>query len=147
MGQDKKNYLTDKNFPNSFDAQFEISSPKTCKYNCLAWAMNDNTKWWDYEDDYYWVAGIEKNGKLKTFIKLLECFNYKKTNTASYESGYDKIALFSKDKIECTHLAKQLKEEIWTSKLGSSYDVLHTLKGIENGIYGDVKIIMKRKTE
>jgi len=53
--------------------------------------------------------------------------------------------LFSKDNIECLHIARQIEKDKWTSKLGSSYDVLHSLKSIENGIYGTASIFLERK--
>lgn len=60
------------------------------------------------------------------------------------ESGFEKIVLFSKDGNDCTHLARQLAEGSWTSKLGISYDVTHTLAAMNGGIYGDFCVILKR---
>lgn len=62
-----------------------------------------------------------------------------------YQPGYQKIVLFSTDKIHCTHVARQLENGNWTSKLGVSHDVEHTLTAMEGGIYGDGVVFMKRR--
>jgi hypothetical protein len=55
-----------------------------------------------------------------------------------------KIALFSIDNKECSHVARQTDNGKWTSKLGVSYDVQHSLHSIEGGIYGKAVIFMKK---
>ena len=44
-----------------------------------------------------------------------------------------------------THAAKQIDEHKWSSKLGEHHDVSHTIKSIEDGLYGKAIIFMKRK--
>jgi hypothetical protein len=145
MGKDTRNFFVDKSFPNSLLEPFKITSPETASYNCLAWALNDTSKWYENDDDYYWFEGIEKNNTLETIQKIFVNFGFIKTENTEYQVGIERIALFSKDNIECTHLARQQDKDQWTSKLGSSYDVNHTLKSIENGIYGNVVIIMEKR--
>ena len=33
-------------FPNSVSEPFKITSPNDIKYNCIAWACGDDTKWY-----------------------------------------------------------------------------------------------------
>jgi len=33
-------------FPNLTDDNHEITSPKTIKYNCIAWAARSTDRWW-----------------------------------------------------------------------------------------------------
>ena len=42
MGENEKLYLTHSLFPNSADFPFEITSPETTQYNCVAWALGDS---------------------------------------------------------------------------------------------------------
>ncbi len=144
MGKDTRNYLTEKSFPNSFKEPFEITSPKTSEYNCLAWALDDNTKWYESDDDYYWFNGIARNNTLNTIQAIFENLGFQRTDNIEFQLGIERIALFSKDNDECLHLASQIDNDKWTSKLGSSYDVIHSLKSIENGIYGKAVVFLER---
>lgn len=56
-----------------------------------------------------------------------------------------KVALFSSDNMHVLHAARQLSNSLWTSKLGVSFDVNHALEALENGIYGDVVVFLKKK--
>lgn len=33
-------------FPNQKDDEYEVTSPQTRGYNCIAWAADDMEKWW-----------------------------------------------------------------------------------------------------
>lgn len=47
-----------------------------------------------------------------------------------------------------THVARQLDDGKWTSKLGSNEDIIHhTLDGLEGEKYGQVTTIMTRKAK
>ncbi len=76
MGKDTGSYLTDKSFPNSFFEPFVITSPETTEYNCLAWALNDNTKWYESDDDYYWFDGISRDNTLNSIFSVFEKFGF-----------------------------------------------------------------------
>ena len=145
MGENEKLYLTHPLFPNSFDFPFEITSPETAQYNCVAWALGDSENWWEADEDYLWLDDIEFSTSLFAVQSLFEKFNFEISDNAIFENDYEKVALFSDDNWTCTHVARQLDNEFWTSKLGVSYDISHTLDALENGIYGQVVLILKRK--
>lgn len=144
MGQDEQNYLSHRLFPNSFVEPFEITSPETATYNCVAWALHDSERWWEADENYFWKEGIVFDNKISTFIQLFEQFGFAICSDAALEKSSEKIALFSNDGGDCSHIARQLENGLWTSKLGVSYDVAHTLNGIEGGLYGEVMLIMKK---
>jgi hypothetical protein len=144
MGKDTRNLLMDKSFPNSFLEPLEISSPETGDYNCLAWALNDNSKWYESEDDYCWFDKIDRDNKLSTIQKIFEQIGFNLTRNSEYQVDIERVALFSTDNIDCSHLARQIGKNVWTSKLGSSYDVNHTLRAIEDGIYGNPILFLER---
>lgn len=146
MGENEKLYLTHPSFPNSFDFPFEITSPETAQYNCVAWALGDSENWWEADDDYQWLDNIEYSQSLLAVKSLFENFKFEISDNDSLEKGFEKIALFSDDNLNCTHVAKQLSDELWSSKLGISYDISHKINALENGIYGQVVLILKRAT-
>lgn len=145
MGENEKLYLTHPLFPNSFDFPFEITSPETAQYNCVAWALSDSENWWEADDDYLWLDDIEYSQSLLAVKSLFEKFNFEISDNDFFEYGFEKVALFSDDNLNCTHVARQLNKELWTSKLGVSYDISHRINALENGIYGQVTYILKRK--
>lgn len=53
-------------FPNLETCSFEITSPKSEKYNCFAWANSEQDCYWspykrkDFFRNYYWPAGVPR---------------------------------------------------------------------------------------
>jgi hypothetical protein len=66
--------------------------------------------------------------------------------TPDYEDGFDKIALFEKDGEWC-HVAIQVSDSKWKSKLGGLEDVHHPLAPMDGGFYGKVVRYLKRPTK
>ena len=133
-------------FPNSKVEPFGMTSPHTPTYNCIAWAFDDNTKWYwpDPENTYYWPESITREITVEAFIQLFGLINYSVCENEDIEKGYEKIAIFTDSLNNPTHAARQLENGYWTSKLGQHIDVQHSIKSIEEGDYGMVKIFMKR---
>ena len=62
----------------------------------------------------------------------------------SLESGFEKIALFVDPSGMPTHAARQLTDGRWTSKLGASVDIEHSLRDLEGDQYGRVALVLRR---
>lgn len=144
MGKKTGDYLTLQVFPNSYKHPLRITSPEDSQYNCLAWAHQDTQKWWDSDEDYYWMEGIPRNQKLTTFIQLFERLGFTIANNIGSEQERIRVALYTTDNIHCAHVARQLSNGLWTSKLGVSYDVEHTLEALEGELYGRVYCVMRK---
>lgn len=134
MGKRTSDYLTLSEFPNSIDEPFLITSQPDDKYNCVAWVLGITEVWYEPDEDYS-IAGV---------VAFFERYGFKICTNAEAEVGYEKIALFSQDKEEFMHVTKYLEENIWTSKLGFSHDVSHTLESMQGGLYGNVCVFMKK---
>ncbi len=152
------------NFPKLIlDPNFKISSPINVNYNCIAWAgIRDDEFWWPeiepYNLDgvkYKWPFNIENNDKLKFFIELYSKLGYIETsnNIGNEHPKFRKIAVFIKiDPLNldiltntCTHAARQLKNGLWTSKLGRFHDIVHSNPyDLEGKAYGNIAIILKK---
>jgi len=133
-------------FPNSKVEPFGITSSHTPTYNCIAWAFDDNSKWYwpDPENTYYWPNEIPREITIYAFIQLFGLINYFVCDDGNLEEDFEKIAIFTDEFDIPTHAARQLENGYWTSKLGQHIDVQHSIKSIEEGAYGMVKIFMKR---
>lgn len=134
------------NFPNTLNEPFLITSPETGNYNCIAWAANINdVKYWpDPYGHYFWPDHIPLEESLEAFIELYKTFGYEICDNGDFEDGHIKIAIFTNNNVP-KHAARQINENEWTSKLGDSFDVRHTLKSMEGGTYGNVAQYMKKK--
>ena len=138
----------EKLFPNLVSKDFSITSPNDPSYNCVAWAADDTTKWWEPDPLklYYWPPGIAREYSLSAYESVYKMIGYDKCNIdESYESGFLKVALFAKSNCP-THASKQVDSEGWTSKLGGNVDIEHPLRGLEGSEYGTIASILKKRT-
>ncbi len=135
-------------FPNLSDSNYQNTSPRTREYNCIAWAANDSSRWWEPAPTgagYYWpVSGITEPS-IENGIAAFKQLGFSKTTNLQYEEGYERIAVYEQDG-EYTHAARQLPSGKWFSKMGALEDIEHnTLEGLVGAEYGTVHAIMRRK--
>jgi hypothetical protein len=133
-------------FPNSKIDPFLLTSPQTTVYNCIAWAYGviDRWFWPDSSGIYYWPNTVPRVENTDAFIKLFESIGYSVCDNGDLEDGFQKVAIYADNNGKPTHAARQLKNGLWTSKLGQSYDVTHTIYSMSDGQYGNVAVFMKR---
>lgn len=135
-------------FPNTINEPFIITSPETTHYNCIAWAFEDDSRWY-WPDPFgmaYWPENIPRTIETNSFIELYKLIRYSLCENGELEIGIQKIAIFTDNNSFPTHAARQLLNGFWTSKLGEGNDVQHTLFSISNGFYGNATVFMSRKT-
>lgn len=145
----ERDHFIEQAFPAIGD-NYQIASTKDVNYNCIAFAADDNTKWW--WPGRYWPPGIPERIDLDSFIVCYKSLGYKECGlNGKFENGYEKIAIFVDSNGLPTHAAKQdsFSKGLWKSKLGEYKDIEHTIKGISGNFnqysYGNVAIILKRK--
>lgn len=139
-------------FENLKDSEFKITSPKDAQYNCIAFAADDQTKWWWSIGNKFWLKGVPKNESPKSFILAFKQLGYKLCESAELEKGFEKVAIYTRTvaipnspKGTTTHMAKQLPDGRWKSKLGREEDIEHDKpESICGKAYGEVKHILKR---
>ena len=137
-------------FPKLQEKGFDLTSPETPFYNCIAWAAGDTERcWWpDPNDQYYWPTGIPRHETLQAFTCLFENIGYAVCEEANYEEGFEKVAIYVNDLTgKPTHAARQVAFGRWTSKLGRSVDIEHDINGVSGSIYGSTAVILKRPKE
>lgn len=133
--------------PNLTRAEYQVTSPETRRYNCIAWAAGDTTQWWAPGPEYYWPAGIPRAHTLTSFRALFEGMGYRQCAAAELESSFEKVAIFADDDGFPTHVARQLPNGNWSSKLGAWQDIEHQFLNALAGsasIYGNVALLLRR---
>ena len=135
-------------FPNLENDAFEITSDATADYNCIAWALGLNDAKWDPSPWYYWPRSVPRNHAVSTIEAIFSSFGFVKCESGNAEEGFGKVAIFSVDGVEYAHIARQLSDGRWTSKLGNLEDITHadcnSLTGQE---YGSVLSWMRRRID
>jgi hypothetical protein len=127
------------------------TSPATTRYNCVAWAAGNDTRWWwpDAHNTGYWPPKVPREETIEAFIRAYGTLGYVECNDATLEPGYEKIAIYATHSMGVhspTHAAKQLPDGRWTSKLGVCEDITHTAVDCLVGPrYGAPICYLKRK--
>jgi hypothetical protein len=132
-------------FPFLMEEGFTETSPATRDYNCIAWAAGrtDNNWWPDSQGVGYWPDNAPRAETLEAFFSAFESIGYVRCVDGELETDVEKVAFYALDG-QPKHGARQLPNGKWTSKLGKSIDVTHTLRGVEGLFYGRVVGFMKR---
>jgi hypothetical protein len=137
-------------FPNLAGDVYEITSPKARRYNCVAWAAQDNTRKWDCplipSPGYYWPSAAGRGDGIEALVSVFGAQGYELCEDGSLEEGFEKVALYADEAGEWTHAARQLANGRWTSKMGDAEDLVHSSPGgVADSIYGHVWHFMKRR--
>jgi hypothetical protein len=133
-----------KEFPNSGNYPFVVTSPIDPNYNCIAWAYErDDIRMWPNIYGFYWPSQIRNEATIDAFEELFISIGYEICNDDSFEFGYLKIVIYALNGLP-KHAARQLPNGQWTSKLGPMQDVMHSLDGMNGGVYGNPVKFMRR---
>lgn len=134
-------------FPALNQVGFAVTSSRDERYNCVAWAAGDvNRWWWPAESPFtYWPPGIEREESVPSFIQAFATLGYAPVTSGDLEPDVEKVAIYvSSDGIP-THMARQLRDGTWTSKLGALEDINHLeVSGVEGAEYGNVAMFLRR---
>lgn len=133
-------------FPSLNVFGYEIISPSTVEYNCIAWAAGEDKRWWwpDSFYQYFWPEGIPREETVDAFVRAFESIGFSVCQDETYEDGFEKIVVYTKLDGKPTHAARQIDSDKWTSKLGRLEDIKHDLNSISGPLYGTPAIFMKR---
>ena len=120
-------------FPKLRPGNYKVTSQQTPQYNCHAWAAGDQDRWWDPDPQNicHWPPGVIREYTLEAFKRAYQTLEYKECESGDFESGFDKIAIYTKD-------------EKPTSKLGEYLDISHEIDGVSGNEYGEIRVFMKR---
>ncbi|SRR5260370_11208106 len=134
-------------FPGLTGTAYQVTSPATARYNCIAWAAADVAQWWEPDpfNQYHWPPGIPRQNVIEAYVALFESLGYVACDDAGLEQGFEKVAVYCAPNGSPTHAARQLSDGSWTSKLGQSVDITHaTVADLEGVQYGDAVRFFRR---
>jgi hypothetical protein len=140
-------YRRELNFPNLKLANFSYESLRDEDYNCVAWIHG--AEWIDEIEDA-WVQFKDDYGNwdvsLNRYIQYFREFGYEVCQNKFLEDGYLKIALYFDNKgNEFKHVARQLPDGKWASKLGDWEDIIHeNIEVLLGKLYGNDLLIMQK---
>lgn len=124
---------------------YQVTSPKSEEYNCFAWAVEENDRWWQPipGEQFYWPDGVPQEETLEAYVQAYQTLGYERAGNEILETRYQKIAIYVDLNGIPTHAARQLPNGKWTSKLGWLEDIEHELDGLAGEMYGTVAQILK----
>ncbi len=130
-------------FPNLTPENHQVTSPTTIKYNCVAWAARNTERWW--QPGGWWpIESSRDDHGIGTIVSAFKELGYSECDDGSLDEAYEKLALYGAGLLY-THVARQLLDGQWTSKIGQLEDITHvTVEALEGGDYGEVVQFMKR---
>jgi hypothetical protein len=136
----------EQDWPGLARTQYRITSQHTGDYNCIAWASTETDRWWSPlpEEDYYWPEGVPREVSVGAFVKAYETLGFEVCENGELEAGIEKLAIYATPDGRPQHVARQLPDGVWTSKLGRLEDIEHELDGLCGELYGTVQRFMKR---
>jgi len=131
-------------FPRLTDENFEITSPRTIKYNCIAWTAGAMDRWW--QPGVHWPVNSSRNDHgIGNLVEAFRALGYEECENGTLEDGFEKVAFYGSGMMY-THAARQISDGRWTSKLGQLEDIVHaTVDALSGGDYGEVLQYMRRE--
>ena len=149
FGQQRKLELA---LPSLRISRYVIAGRATGDYNCIAWATGSDSDWWaPFSLQDHWPAGVPRNDDLASVMAALATVGYEPCDDGLLQEGTEKIAFYAIGG-RFTHVAVQLADGRWSSKLGPDelieHDELDTLASHANiggaWQYGEVAAFMCR---
>jgi hypothetical protein len=136
-------------FPNLNSANHTQKSPCDVSYNCVAWAAGKNNVFWWPREDHVWPIENKYGETIEAIVDLFNCLGYDICNNENFEKDYEKISIYAKCKgtrFTPTHVARQINNGYWSSKLGPEIDIIHQkVEDLSSPVYGKPMVFMKRK--
>src|SRR5262249_29630787 len=107
----------DADFPALAARRYRKTSEPDAAYNCVAFALGRTDLWLGPEPyGYQWpLPSIETS--VENFVRLFEHYGFAQCSSGDFEKGKDKLAIFG-SQFGFTHVARQLENGRWSSKLG-----------------------------
>lgn len=135
-------------FPLADERSWEPTSAASDEYNCAAWAAGvTNSNWWPEPDapEYYWPPHTVRDGSLQAFQAGYAAIGFEVCEDDSLEPGFEKIVIDASTLGSPKHVARQLVDGRWTSKLGDEEDISHLRpQDLAGSIYGNPVAVLRR---
>lgn len=115
-------------FPRLQGTGYNVTSRYKTAYNCVAYVAGDREHWWEPEarGGWYWPPELPlEDFRVENYIRCFEGLGFRSCQSRELEDGIEKIAVLVHDDGEFSHVALQLIDGWWSSKLGVYEDISH----------------------
>jgi hypothetical protein len=125
------------------------TSPRDNKYNCAAFAARDEKQKWDPlpPNLHYWPKNIPRSYAIDSFIQAYATIGFEICADGSLDPECEKIVIYANEYGGVEHVARQLKNGKWTSKMGDEEDIVHDTPHNLSVGYGQPVCYMGRARE
>ena len=133
-------------FPDLTQENHHPTSPITSDYNCIAWAATqDDSWWWPLPVGMgYWPQNVTRAETIDAFVEAFATIGFVPCANSMPEENVVKLAIYTLNNVP-THMARQLSDGTWTSKLGHNIDINHfTLDALSGPAYGAATHFLSR---
>ena len=131
-------------FPHLAQAGFEIVGQPSERYNCIAYAAGDTSRWWWPNGVNYWPPWAPLTDSIASLMEVFAGLGYEISDAGDIAAGDQKVALYEGDG-KMQHAALQMPDGRWRSKMGQGPVIEHpSPDALSDGIYGRATIIMRR---
>jgi hypothetical protein len=95
----------------------------------------------------YWPDGVPRTNTVLSFIALFATLGFAPCETQDLEAGVEKLAIYLNETGTPEHIARQLPNGSWTSKMGWALeDIEHdSLTVLEGEQYGIASVFLARR--
>lgn len=131
-------------FPGLRGTTCRVTSPPDPRYNCVAWAAGDSTRWWWPDAGSFWPESVGREETVAALTSAFGLAGYELCAADDEEGDFGRVALFADSLGRPTHVARQLTGTVWTSKLGELVDIEHELHALAGAQYGTVAVVLRR---
>lgn len=127
------------------DDNFQLTSPFTYLYNCIAYALGMQDRWVDSANlPWHWWPPVHKGMNETDLVEAFRFFGFEECGMDdSINTDYDKVALYH-NADGWTHAARVVGDGIYHSKFGASYNGTHSRGDVLQAKYGNPFVIMRR---
>lgn len=138
-------------FPKLLPENYRITSVRDTAYNCVAWIAGDFNRWWapaEGAPGFYWPSSAPQEDALGSYLHVFRLLRFEECLSGEPEPGFEKIAIYVDESGYFSHVARQLPNGDWSSKLGELNDIQHRLGCLAGeGLYeyGSVQCFMRRE--
>ena len=80
-------------FPKLTSENHEITSPRTIRYNCIAWAAHNTERWW--QPGVFWpVDSSREDHGIGNIVAAFQSLGFEECDDGALEEGFEKLALY-----------------------------------------------------
>src|ERR1051325_11173999 len=95
-------------FPKLSSGGYSIESPEDRKYNCVAFAIGNPTRNWQWMPQptggYYWPPDIEGDATIEAWTRVFRIHGDRQCENGDFETGVEKVALYIDEEGIPTHV-------------------------------------------